>query len=180
VTVTDQALVELAKAGDAEAFERLVDRHYARCLRYARNLLRDHRDAEEAVQDTFVRAYRALRGYEERERFEGWLYRILVNRCRTAASRAQRDHSRVVLDSTAIALVPAAVMERDPALREEIDRALGRLSPDQREAFLLRHVEDLSYEEMAAVTGDGVSALKMRVKRACDRLRGLLGEVRCA
>lgn len=180
MTVTDQALLELAKAGDIEAFERLVDRHYARCLRFARNLLRDHRDAEEAVQDTFIRAYRALGGYEERERFEGWLYRILVNRCRTAASRSQRERGRVVFDTTALALVPAAQVERDHALREEIDRALARLSTDQREAFLLRYVEDLSYEEMAAVTGDGVSALKMRVKRACDRLRGLLGEVRCA
>ena len=61
--------------------------------------------------------------------------------------------------------------------RAEIDRALALLEHDQREAFLLKHVEQLSYEEMAEVTGAGVSALKMRVKRACERLQALLGEV---
>jgi RNA polymerase sigma-70 factor (ECF subfamily) len=63
------------------------------------------------------------------------------------------------------------------AWREEIQAALGRLDPAQREAFLLKHVEELSYEEMTELTGVGVSALKMRVKRACDRLREMLQEV---
>ena len=58
-----------------------------------------------------------------------------------------------------------------------VDDVMGMLPADQREAFLLKHVEQLGYEEMAAVTGAGVSALKMRVKRACERLRHLLGEV---
>ena len=62
-------------------------------------------------------------------------------------------------------------------LRIEIERAVAQLDPDQREAFLLKHVEQLGYDEMAAVTGAGVSALKMRVKRACERLQELLGEV---
>ena len=66
------------------------------------------------------------------------------------------------------------------AWREEIEVALARLDPQQREAFLLKHVEDKSYEEMAELTGAGVSALKMRVKRACDRLRELLREVEYA
>jgi RNA polymerase sigma-70 factor (ECF subfamily) len=60
------------------------------------------------------------------------------------------------------------------AVREEIQRALGQLPAEQREAFVLKHVEELSYEEMAEITGVGISALKMRVKRACDRLRDLL------
>jgi RNA polymerase sigma-70 factor (ECF subfamily) len=63
------------------------------------------------------------------------------------------------------------------AWREEIDRALTRLDRDQREAFLLKYVEDMSYEDMSKATGAGISALKMRVKRACDRLRAMLEEV---
>ena len=62
------------------------------------------------------------------------------------------------------------------AWREEIAVALARLAPEQREAFLLKHVEELDYGEMAEITGAGVSALKMRVKRACERLRELLQE----
>ena len=65
----------------------------------------------------------------------------------------------------------------DAAWREEIQRALAGLVQEQREAFLLKHVEDLSYEEMEAVTGVGVSALKMRVSRACEKLRDQLREV---
>jgi RNA polymerase sigma-70 factor (ECF subfamily) len=64
------------------------------------------------------------------------------------------------------------------AWREEIDRALNRLRPEQREAFLLKYVEELGYEEMSQLTGAGISALKMRVMRACDRLRELLSDVR--
>jgi RNA polymerase sigma-70 factor (ECF subfamily) len=60
------------------------------------------------------------------------------------------------------------------ALREEMTRALAQLGSDQREAFLLHYVEGLSYEEMATVTGSGISALKMRVKRSCERLREIL------
>jgi RNA polymerase sigma-70 factor (ECF subfamily) len=67
--------------------------------------------------------------------------------------------------------------EERTAWREEIQRALLMLEEDQREAFLLKHVEELGYEEMAELTGVGVSALKMRVKRACERLRALLQEV---
>ena len=66
------------------------------------------------------------------------------------------------------------------AWREEIDRALERLRPEQREAFLLKYVEEMGYDEMSQLTGVGVSALKMRVMRACDRLRELLSEVHSA
>jgi len=81
-----------------------------------------------------------------------------------------------------VALLEAA--EEHPedrsAWREEIDRALTRLRSEQREAFLLKYVEEMGYEEMSQLTGVGVSALKMRVMRACDRLRELLTEVRHA
>ncbi|HXE57571.1 MAG TPA: sigma-70 family RNA polymerase sigma factor, partial [Gemmatimonadales bacterium] len=92
----DAALARRAAAGDPKAFELLVRRHYERCLRFALHLLGDRRDAEEAVQDTFVRAHRALPGYEERQRFEAWLFRVLVNRCRTMAARRRRMERTVV------------------------------------------------------------------------------------
>jgi RNA polymerase sigma-70 factor (ECF subfamily) len=106
------------------------------------------------------------------------LFRILVNRCRTVGARRGRRARTFVSDD--IALLEAA--EEHPAerttWREEIDRALSRLRPEQREAFLLKYVEDLGYDEMSRLTGAGVSALKMRVMRACDRLRELLSDVR--
>ena len=171
--VDRRELVRAAQRGDVQAFAALVDSYYARCLRFAMHMLASRDDAEEAVQDAFVRVYRALPGYVEREAFEPWLFRILANRCRTTGSRERRRAEFVEFGE-----VPERPSEsrHDDAIawREEIARALAALPPDQREAFLMRHVEDLSYEDMALVTGAGISALKMRVKRACEALRAML------
>jgi RNA polymerase sigma-70 factor (ECF subfamily) len=168
-------LVAAAQRGDVRAFAELVDTYYARCLRFAMHMLANRGDAEEAVQDTFVRVYRALPGYEERESFEPWLFRILANRCRSAGARERRRSAFVEFGE-----VPDRANDRGHdesiAWREEIARALASLPPEQREAFLMRHVEDLTYDDMAVATGAGISALKMRVKRACDALRRLLTE----
>jgi RNA polymerase sigma-70 factor, ECF subfamily len=168
-------LVRSAQAGDVRAFAALVDMYYARCLRFALHMLSNRSDAEEAVQDTFVRVYRALPSYVEQESFEPWLFRILANRCRSTGSRERRRAEFVEFGE-----VPDRPSEHrhDDAIawREEITLALAALPTEQREAFLLRHVEDLSYDDMSAATGAGVSALKMRVKRACDALRAWLTE----
>jgi RNA polymerase sigma-70 factor (ECF subfamily) len=170
-------LVRSAQEGDVRAFAALVDMYYARCLRFALHMLSNRSDAEEAVQDTFVRVYRALPSYVEQESFEPWLFRILANRCRSAGSRERRRAEFVEVGE-----VPDRPSDHrhDDAIawREEIALALAALPAEQREAFLLRHVEDLSYDDMAVATGAGVSALKMRVKRACDALRSWLTEER--
>ena len=173
---TRSLLVHAARAGDVRAFAELVDSYYARCLRFALHMLASRSDAEEAVQDTFVRVYKALPQYEEREAFEPWLFRILGNRCRTAGAR-ERRHAEVVEYGDVPERPAASGHDEAIAWREEIGIALAALPGDQREAFLMRHVEDLSYEDMSVATGAGVSALKMRVKRACDALRVRLTEV---
>jgi RNA polymerase sigma-70 factor (ECF subfamily) len=139
-------------------------------------MLGNREDAQEALQDAFVRAYRALGRCDDPERFGSWLFSILVNRCRTTGARSTRRARTFISDDVAARSAAEAHPAEQAAWREEIERALDQLDAEQREAFLLKHVEGLSYEEMAEITGAGVSALKMRVKRACDRLRGLLQE----
>jgi RNA polymerase sigma-70 factor (ECF subfamily) len=169
-------VVHSAKSGDVRAFATLVDMYYARCLRFALHMLYNRLDAEEAVQDTFVRVYRALPKYREDASFEAWLFRILANRCRSAGSRVRRHEDFMKYGD--VPDRPSGVYhDATLAWREEIELALAALPIEQREAFLLRHVEDLSYDEMSRATGVGVSALKMRVKRACDALRHALNEV---
>jgi RNA polymerase sigma-70 factor (ECF subfamily) len=174
--MTDAAVVRRVLDGETDAFAILVDRYYDRYARYAVHMVGNREDAEEALQDAFLRAFRSLERYEERERFGGWLFRIVMNQCRTAAARARKRE--LVFPDWEIEGVDEHPAERR-ALREELGRALAQLRPDQREAVLLKYTEDFSYEEMAMITGTGVSALKMRVKRACDRLRELLMEVYC-
>ena len=176
MSVPDADLVHQAQNGDLNAYAELVNRYRGGLQRYALHLLGNREEAEEALQDSLLRAYRAIRRCQQPERFRAWLVRILVNRCRTRLSRTAPPVRDVERDSALDnASVPPAV---DHATwGEEIQRALGALATDQREAFLLRHVEEFSYGEMAELTGASVPALKMRVSRACERLRAELREV---
>jgi len=168
--MTDAELVARAIAGDAEAFAELVTRYHAACLRYAAHALGDPAEAEDVVQETLLRAHRSLTRYEERQQFRAWLFRILVNRCRTAAARIgarrQRHHDAYDFDRHATADTADAV-----DLRSRLARALAVLDAAHREAFLLKLGEGLEYDEIARITGASVSALKMRVKRARDQVR---------
>src|SRR5688500_13058248 len=100
--MTDAMLVRRVLDGAPPAVTTLVDRHAAACLRFATRMLGDHADAEDATQETLVRAYRALARYEDREAFRTWLFTILVNRCRTAAARRARRGRLLVLDEVAM------------------------------------------------------------------------------
>ena len=175
--MTDRATIQRVLAGDTEAFGILVDRHYDRCARIAFRILGNREDAEEAVQDAFLRAYRALSSYQDRERFVAWMTRILVNQCRTLRAKTERREALFTDD-----------VDPDYAHRHEgaasstevwpdLDRALAQLPAEQREAVVLRYGDDLTFEEMARITGAGESALKMRVQRAFVRLRTILQEV---
>lgn len=176
-SMTDATLVRRVLDGDSRAFTILIDRHLQPCLRFATRMLGGRHDAEDATQEALLRAYRALATYDPSSSFRTWLFAILVNRCRTSLLQKSRYLRRVVTDEDAMSRAVRGDDAGATELRIEIERALAQLEPDQREAFLLKHVEQLGYEEMSAVTGAGVSALKMRVKRACERLQELLGEV---
>jgi RNA polymerase sigma-70 factor (ECF subfamily) len=180
VASSDAVIVARVLRGDVEAFRILVVRYRDRYARYAFHMLGNREDAEEALQDAFTRAYRSLARCEDPERFGAWLFRILVNRCRTLGARRGRRQRTFVSDDVALLSAAHEHPAEQTAWREEIDRALGRLRSEQREAFLLKYVEEMGYDEMSQLTGVGVSALKMRVMRACDRLRELLSEVHSA
>lgn len=172
--VTDAALVRQVLSGDTHAFTTLVDRHAPACLRLATRMLQNRHDAEDVTQQALLRAYQALGRYDEREQFRAWLFAILLNRCRTAAQLRTRRFNLVAPGLDEAPEVAVAPDVSGAELRDDIARALEALDVQHREAFLLKHVEQLSYEEMSVITGAGVSALKMRVKRACERLQDLL------
>ncbi len=175
---TDERLVSRAAGGDHAAFGRLMVRYRPRFARYACHMLGNVADAEEVLQESFIRAWRSLPRCAHPDRFDAWLFQIVANRCRTAlARRRRRNEVALPAPETAVLVDGAPAPPERTAWREEISRALARLPVEQREAFLLKHVEELSYDEMAALTGAGTSALKMRVKRACEALRRSLGEV---
>jgi RNA polymerase sigma-70 factor (ECF subfamily) len=173
--LSDDVLVGRVLAGETQLYAVLVDRYRDQLARYAVRMLGEVADAEDALQDTFVRGYRSLARCQP-DRFRFWLFGILVNRCRThAAARARRQ--RVIGASESIvANATVDAVEDQHEWRSLIAGALEQLPADQREAFLLKHVEDLSYEEMQQLTGARVPALKMRVLRAREALRRILQE----
>jgi RNA polymerase sigma-70 factor, ECF subfamily len=171
-TKSDAELVRAVLDGDLHAFAALLERYRDAYTRFAVRMLGSHADADDVLQSAWMRAFRNLASCRDPERFGAWLYQIVVNECRTYATRRGRRDKRFEGDERLDQL--AVVDESDPAMREEIQLALDRLPSDQREAFVLKYIEDLNYDEMAELTGVGVSALKMRVKRACTRLRELL------
>ncbi len=167
----DAADVRRVLAGDVDAYTKLVDRYYERCARFAIRMLGNRDDAEDALQATFLRAYRALGKYQEQDKFSAWLYRILTNQCRSVAVRRAHRDSVFVHEDALLLNAPDTRPNWSGEDEEFVQRVLNELDPLLREAFLLKYVEELSYEEMSVLTGAGISALKMRVKRACERLR---------
>ena len=190
MSMSDAEVVARVLDGDARAFAVLAARYHESCARLAYRLLGNRQDAEDALQETFLRAYQALGRYDERNQFRSWLYRILVNQCRTLAGRRTRRERRLVRDSDGSLEAAAGLSdyradgrgenpaERRAEIRDAFQVALDGLEPKLREALLLKYGEGLDYAEMARITGAGISALKMRVKRACDLLRPRLEELR--
>jgi RNA polymerase sigma-70 factor (ECF subfamily) len=173
--MTDGELVARVLAGDGRAFEALVARHYDDCYRFARRMLGCAEDAEDAVQEAFLRVHRHVGRYREQDNFRAWVFRILVNQCRTLGGRNAKRARRFVSDSDAVARATVAGQEEGADLRDLLQKCLGELSETLREVALLRFGEEMEYSEMAAITGLSIPALKMRVLRAREVLRGMLG-----
>ena len=171
----DHEVVRAVLDGDTESFATLMHRYGDSCTRFAIRMLGSRADADDALQNAFIRAFRALSSCRDPRRFRSWLMQIVANECRSHGSRQTRRARWFVQDEAAVERAESVTETTD--LRDELHRALAQLPVAQREAFVLRYAEDMSYEEMAAVTGAGVSALKMRAKRACERLRELLDGV---
>jgi RNA polymerase sigma-70 factor (ECF subfamily) len=175
---TFRLVLQQAQQGDRASFARLVEHYYPRALRFAMQMLRRREDAEEAVQDTFLRVHDHLAGFRDDAPFDPWFFRILGNRCRTLLAKRKRHYDTIDYGDVPYDVTDdrAADEPPDDGFARDVHRALATLPAEQREAFLLRHVNDMDYEEMTIVTGAKGSTLRMRVKRAIDTLRVRLRE----
>ncbi len=177
--VQERRQVELAARGDAMAFRAIVERHHAGLFVLASRLMREPAEAEDAVQETFARAYCAIDRFDPTYRLSTWLYRIAVNVCRDAWRSGRAREQREAKESESLAdhdtREPEALLaarRRALAVRE----ALDQLRPAYREILVLKDMQELSYEEIHVITGAPITALKIRAIRARQKLRKLLGE----
>jgi len=166
----DGDIVRAVLAGDRERYAQLVERYRDRYARYAARMLGSMDAAEDAVQDAFVRAYDQLAQCKEPEKFVGWFFLILRNRCFAEPRRNLTSASLEAADDVAAADRTDGGAETAEQ-RRALQLALLDLTPDQREVFVLKHVEGLSYSEIADRLSTSVPSLKMRMHRAYDKLR---------
>jgi RNA polymerase sigma-70 factor, ECF subfamily len=164
VRVADRVLVDAARAGDVEAFEVLVRRHQGGVYRVAVRLLGSDADAQDATQETFVRAWRGLGRFRGESAVSTWLYRIVTNRClNVIVARRPAESLDPALPS--VGSDPAAIAEQRERFAA-VAREVASLPPEQRAALVLRDFEGLSYEEVAAALEVSVAAVKGRIHRA--------------
>ncbi len=174
---TDAQVVRDVLDGERDAFRLLVRRYGDVLHAHALRMVGSQDAAADLVQQAFVQGYRKLSSCREPARVGAWLFRILANRCRDhVRSPRRRDVPLQVLpDLPSVRGDPADAAAR-AEVRSRVRAALDRLTPEQREAFVLKHIEGLSYEEIAAAMSLSVASLKMRVHRARESLRGILEE----
>jgi RNA polymerase sigma-70 factor (ECF subfamily) len=174
-----------AREGDSEAFRALVERHSRSVFRLAYRMTGNEQDAEDVVQESFLRAYRQLGRFEARANFGTWLYRIVAN-CSVDLMRAkQARHDQTKAESLdAVVELPAAEtpgperLARSAEVERRVQAAMADLSPLERAAFTLRHYEGRSIDEISRTLGLGTSAAKHSVFRAVKKLRVALEPLR--
>ena len=163
-------LVERARSGDREAFAQLAAGEVDRLLAVARLILRDFDRADDAVQETLVRCWRQLPGLRDVERFDGWLYRILVNAAATESKRQRRFEATV----TSVDVEPAIDDVKRVVDRDELERGFRRLSIDHRAVVVLHHYIGLPLAEVALTLGIPSGTAKSRYHYAMSSLRAAL------
>lgn len=175
--------VNLARTGDEGAFRRLVERHSRAVFQVAYRMTGNEPDAEDVVQETFLKAYRELKRFEARSTFATWLHRIAIN-CSYDLLR-KRPRQKADPLETDEGQGPALLLEADGVTRPDrlafsaevdrrVERAMNDLTPAERSAFVLRHVEGRSIDEIGSMLGLQVSATKHSIFRAVQKMRRAL------
>jgi RNA polymerase sigma-70 factor, ECF subfamily len=174
---SDALAIAKAKAGDSDGFRTLVERHSRSVFRLAYRMTGNESDAEDMVQETFLRAYKQLNRYESRSSFSTWLYRITAN-CSIDLIRSKRVRHPVEVPETLEAAGPMPDrLLYSGQVQERVTEAMKELTQQERTAFVLRHYEGLSIDEISAAIGIGENAAKHSIFRAVQKLRRSLEAV---
>ena len=182
----DAQAVERVKSGDKDAYRLLVDRHSRNLFRLAFRITGNEADAEDVVQEALLRAYRQIQTYDSRSTFSTWLYRIASNYALDLIrARGRHEKGRVTSageDQDVLDVADVRTPGQDRVLysnqvSQSISVALGGLTPQERAAFLLRHCEGKSIEEIGGVLGLATSATKNSIFRAVKKMREALQPV---
>jgi RNA polymerase sigma-70 factor (ECF subfamily) len=170
--VDDSILVRRVLAGRVEDFAALVERYQRLLYGFVERELGDAHEADEVVQETFLRAYQHLGHFRFQASFKTWLFEIALNECR---NRRRRTRPEAIEEISEAALACSGMEPTEARLRAELERAVARLPPRQRRVVRLRTFADLPFREIARLEGISVNAAKVNYHRAVRRLKEWLG-----
>jgi RNA polymerase sigma-70 factor (ECF subfamily) len=178
-SLSDHEIISRVLSGNTRSFADLVERHKDKAMTLAMRMLRNREEAEEAVQDAFVRAFNALGQFEKRSTFSTWLYRILFNVCSTILSKRGEPVQSISSDKNKeewedeipdFSEIPDSIVEGEEFRRQVIE-ALNELPPLYSGIATMFYLDDLSYEEIVTITGSPLGTVKARLFRARAMLR---------
>ena len=178
----EQAWIAAARRGDQGAFEELVRLYEKRVLALTQRMCKHPEDAAEAAQEAFFAAWQGLQSFRGDSSFSTWLYRLASNACVDLLRREGKRQGAVSLDDEDLNLdlpspAPSPHEEAERReLREEIEEGLRALPPEYRAALVLREMQQLRYDEIAASLGIDIGTVKSRISRGRKRLRAFLRE----
>ena len=173
-TGEDAALADACRAGDLRAYERLYAMHGVRMKNLARNVLGNPVDAEDAVQETFLKVQRSIASFRGQSSFVTWTYRILINTCYDARRSRMRKKEVANDDSEESPRMEPRAPGAHPTLRMALERALEKLTRHQRDVFLLYEVEGFRHAEIAGMLEMTETASKNTLFQAKKNLRQML------
>ena len=170
--VEDRDLITRARKGNVESYNLLVSRWEKRVFNYLYRLVGNREDAFDLSQDVFLKAYQALGKLEDPAKFTGWLFRIAHNEAYSLLRKTRLDNAEIRFDPSTGNLGGGRMYPMELSLT--VESALAKLSPEQREAVLLKVFQGFKFEEMAEVLGIPISTVKSRLYTALDLLKGVL------
>lgn len=179
--VDEPTLIKRARLGDTQAFEALVRRYERYIYNLALRVVDDPMEADDMAQQAFIRAWRGLPNFKGEAHFSTWLYRIVTNVCYSRLPRLKQDMDRLIADDEAEDLPDHRKTVEEEILTEEdrrtLQQALAELPESYRLLLTLRHMSELSYEEIAQATGMPLGTVKAGIFRARQRLKAALEKV---
>ncbi len=171
----EKAIIRRCLDGDSDSYSVLVDRYKTMVYNLAYRMVGDEDTAKDLAQESFIAAYAGLERFRFGSKFSSWLYSIVLNKCRDHLKLAK---DRVSTDEIAEILPDSRTSPEEDAAasqsRDVLQQALDALPEEYREVLILKHIEELDYEEISAVTGAGIAALKVRAHRGREMLRKIL------
>jgi RNA polymerase sigma-70 factor (ECF subfamily) len=180
---SDEQIVERALAGDGDAFGEIVRRWERRIFALAYGILGREEDARDATQETFIAAFRNLKGFRGDAKVSSWLHRIAVNQCITRQRRARVRGETSLEGAEEDGAQFASELEESPAVSvegrertEAVRRAVNALPPELRSVVVMKEFEDLTFQEIADTLGVPLSTVKSRLYTALKQLRLRLGK----